>query len=249
MRGVPHCVCADCIYGKMARKPFPSVLPSSKAMQPLKIVHSGIAGQINPKSLRGALYLIIFTDNFTRYKVGYSPKCQSQAFSPFKEYNKDLVEKQQGKVIRKLGRNGGGEYTSNEFCHPLQQEGIEIQRTTPYTPQSNGVSERANRTIIGTTHAFLHSVSAPKQYWAAEAMTVIYVHNRLPTSTIQTGFTPYELWHGRKLIYEQLWIWDCVAYAQVPKDTRKKMDKAARKCSFIGYMDTTGQYSLNDPIG
>jgi len=80
-------------------------------------------------------------------------------------------------------------------------------------------------------------------------MTVIYVRNRLPTGVIQTCFIPYELWHGRKPIYEHLRVWGCVAYAQVPKETRKKIDKAARKCIFIGYTDTTTQYRLYDLIG
>jgi len=230
---VPRCVCTCCLYRKMARKPLRSVLPSAKATQPLKIVKSDIAGPINPKSLGGAPYLHLFTDDFTRYKVGYLLKCKSEAFARFKEY-KALVEKQQGKVIRKLRTDGGREYTSNEFCHLLQQEGIEIQRTTPYTTQSNGVSERANRIIIGTTRALLHAVSTPNQYWAEAAMTAIYVRNRLPTRVIQPGFTLYELWHGRKPIYQHLRVWGCVAYAQVPKETRKKMDKVARKCMFIG---------------
>jgi len=44
-------------------------------------------------------------------------------------------------------------------------------------------------------------------------MTVIYVRNPLPTPAIQTGFTPYELWQGRKHIYEHLRVWSCVANA------------------------------------
>ena len=149
---VPRGVCPGCVYGKMARKPFPSVLASSRATQPLEIVHSDLAGPIDPKSLEGALYLLIYTDNFTRYKVGYLLKRKSEAFDRFQEY-KALVEKQQCKVIRKLRTDGEGEYMSNEFCHLLQQERLEIQRTTSYTPQSNGVSERVNRTIFGTMRA------------------------------------------------------------------------------------------------
>jgi len=248
IRKVPRFVCVGCVYGKMASKPFPSLLPLSSATQPLEIVHSDMAGPIDLKSLGGALYLLLFTDDFTRYKVGYLLKRKSETFARFNEYEA-LVEKQQGKVIRKLRTDGGGEFTSNECCHLLQQEGIEVKRTTPYMPQSNGVSERANRTIIGTTRALLPTVSAPKQYWAEAAMTAIYVRNRLPTRAIQTGFTPYELWHRRKPIYEHLRVWGCVAYAQVPKETSKQMDKAVRKCILIGYTDTTPQYRLYDPIG
>ena len=80
-------------------------------------------------------------------------------------------------------------------------------------------------------------------------MTAIYVRNRLRTCAIQTGFTPYELWDGRKAIYEHLRVLGCVAYAQVPKETRKKMDKWAQKCIFIGYSDTTTEYGLYNAVG
>ena len=65
-----------CVYAKMARKPFPSDLPSSKVTQPQDSVHRDIAGQIDPKSFVGALYLLQFTDDFIRYKVGYLLKAQ-----------------------------------------------------------------------------------------------------------------------------------------------------------------------------
>jgi len=60
---VPRCVCTGCVYGKMTQKPFPSILPSSRATQPLEIIHSDLAGPIDPKSLGGALYLLMFTDD------------------------------------------------------------------------------------------------------------------------------------------------------------------------------------------
>ena len=114
IRKVPHRVCAGYLYGKMAWKPFPSVLPSSRATQPLEIVHSNLAGLIDPKSLEGALYLLIYTDNFTRYKVSYLLKCISKALARFKEY-KALVVKQQRSVIKKLRVEGEGEYISKNY--------------------------------------------------------------------------------------------------------------------------------------
>jgi len=50
----------------------------------------------------------MFPDDFTKYKVGYLLKRKSEALARFEEY-KALVEKQQGKVIRKLRTDGGGE--------------------------------------------------------------------------------------------------------------------------------------------
>jgi len=129
----------------------------------------------------------------------------------FRDY-KALAEKHHGKPVRKLRTDGGGEYTSSEFCHLLKQEGIEAQRTTPYTPQSNGTSERANRTIIGTTRALLPAVNAPKEFWGEAAMTAIYVRNRLPTKALASGQTPHEMWFGKKPSYKNLHVWGCLAY-------------------------------------
>jgi len=230
---VPRCVCTACMDGKMDKKPVPLVLPLSKATQAPEIGHRDIAGPIDPISLAGTVSLLLFTNDFTWYKVGYLLKCKSELFARFMEY-KALVEKQQGKVIKKLRKDEGGEYTSNEFCHLLQRAGIEIQRTTAYRPLSNGVSERANHTIIGTMRPLLDAVSAPMRYLATAAMTAIHVYNWLPTRTIQTGFTSYDRWHVKKPMYKHLRVCACVAYGQVLKQTRKKVDNGPRKCIFIG---------------
>jgi len=243
---VAGCVCTECVYGKMTRKTFPSVPESSRASRILEIIHSDIAAPIDPVPLGGSQYVLLFTDDFRRYKVGYALKKKSDALKCFKEY-KALVEKLHGRPIQKLRTDGGGEYTSNELCHFLHEEGIQAQRTTPYTPQSNGVSERANQTIIGTTRALIHAVSAPKEFWAEGAMPAIYVRNWLPTKSLKSGLTPYEGWFGKPASYVNLWVWGCVAYAQVPQEKQKKLDKTVRKCIFIGYTMTATQYRLYNP--
>jgi len=124
---------------------------------------------------------------------------------------------------------------------------IKAQRTTPYRTQSDGVSERANRTIIGTTRALIHAVSAPKELWAEGVIIAIYVRNRLPTKSLKSGLTPYEGWFGKPASYENLLVWGCVAYTQVLQEKRKKLDKTARKCIFLGYTITATQYRVYDP--
>ena len=86
IRKVSCCVCRGYVYGKIARKPFPTVLPSSKVRQSLQIVHSVIAGLIYPKLFGGTLFLLVFTDNFTRHNVSYLLKRKSSSFGGFKEH-------------------------------------------------------------------------------------------------------------------------------------------------------------------
>jgi transposase InsO family protein len=57
-------------------------------------------------------------------------------------------EKESGKQVKRFRTDGGGEYTSKKFAEYLKSEGIRKETTTPYSPQSQGVVERANRTIM-----------------------------------------------------------------------------------------------------
>jgi len=78
-------------------------------------------------------------------------------------------------------------------------------------------------------------------------MTTIYVRDQLPTKSLKAGLTPYEGWFEKLASYENLRVWGCIAYAQVPQEKLKKLDKTACKCIFIGYTMTATQYRLYDP--
>jgi len=69
---------------------------------------------------------------------------------------------------------------------------------TPYSPESNGVSERYNRTIMEMVRPMLHRVGYPLEVWGEAALTACYIANRLPTSALVSGMTPFEAWHGYK---------------------------------------------------
>ena len=43
-------------------------------------------------------------------------------------------------------------------------------------------------------------------------------------------------------------MFGCVAYAHVPDELRKKLDKKGQKCIFVGYSDNTEAYKLYDPV-
>ena len=243
-----ECVCEACLYGKMARKPFPTLPATSRATAVLDIVHSDIMGPMEVPSISGARFILLFVDDRTRYKHCYILKRKSEALQSFKDYQ-TLVEKVHGKRIGRFRTDGGGEYTSQAFLDYLRGEGIRKETTTPYTPQSNGMSERANRTIIETAKAMMSGASVPKHYWAEAVSAAVYIRNLTPTRAIPEG-TPHEAWFGvgKRPDLAHLRVWGCVAYAQVPKESRRKLDPNARKCIFIGYALTCKQYRLYDPV-
>jgi len=58
------------------------------------------------------------------------------------------VENQQGKKIKALWFDHGGEYLTHEFNNHLKSYGIVPQLMPPGTPQRNGVSEQRNQTLL-----------------------------------------------------------------------------------------------------
>ena len=60
--------------------------------------------------------------------------------------------------------------------------------------------------------------------------------------------TPFQSWSGQKPSMNNLRVFGCVAYSQIPKDERKKLDPKARRCIFLGYGDVTKGYRLYDTI-
>lgn len=71
--------------------------------------------------------------------------------------------------------------------------GIIHETTPPYSPSSNGVVERKNRTLVELTLIESH---APLNFWGEAILTTCYVLNRVPHK--KSKLTPFELWRGYK---------------------------------------------------
>ena len=89
----------------------------------------------------------------------------------------------------------GGEYES-PFAEICLENGIIHQTTAPYTPQSNGIAERKNRTFKEMMNALLISSGLPQNLWGEAILTANQILIRVPHS--KTNIIPYEKWKGRK---------------------------------------------------
>ena len=59
-----------------------------------------------------------------------------------------MIERQTEKLIKKVRLVRRGEYTSTEIQKYCKEFEIIYQLNSPYSPQSNGITERKNRTLI-----------------------------------------------------------------------------------------------------
>jgi transposase InsO family protein len=88
-----------------------------------------------------------FIDDCTRFCYVYLLKSKDEALHYFKIYKAE-VENQLERKIKRLFSDRGGEYFSNDFSEFCVKHSIINERTSPYSPQSNGIAERKNHTLI-----------------------------------------------------------------------------------------------------
>ncbi|MGH7240582.1 MAG: reverse transcriptase domain-containing protein, partial [Candidatus Saccharimonadales bacterium] len=237
--------CEACIKGKTHRKPMPYAA-THHSTRVLQLVHSDVCGPINTATLGGAKYFVTFIDDYSRYVVVKLMKSKGEVLDHFRLY-KAWAENVTGKCITVFRTDGGGEYFSKAFDQLLGQSGIARQKSPAYTPQHNGVAERANRTIVECARSMLQEASLDYSYWGEAVMTATYIRNRCPTKSLP-AMTPYEAWTGKKPSLAHLRVWGCKAYAHVPKETRTKLQPKAIECVFVGYSLESKAYRLHDPI-
>jgi len=115
---------------------------------------------------------------------------KGEVFDKFKAY-KALVDNQTGMRIKTLRFNNGGEFVSKKFDDFLHECGIQRQTSAPYTPQQNGVTKRANITIMECARSMIHAQELDLEFWAKIVNMAVYIKNRCPTKALDSK-TPQE---------------------------------------------------------
>ena len=227
--------CETCVEAKLTRSSFQSV---ERNTEPLDLIHSDICDLKFVQTRGGNKYFITFVDDSTKYCYVYLLKSKDEAIEKFVLY-KTEVENQLNKKIKVLRSDRGGEYES-PFVDICAQHGIIHETTAPYSPQSNGVAERKNRTLKEMMNAMLISSSLPQNMWGEAILTANYLLNKVPKKKAEK--TPYELWKGRKPSYTYLRMWGCLAKVAVPPPKKVKIGPKTIDCIFIGYAHNSNAY-------
>ena len=234
--------CIACMKSKISTQVFPQKA-ETEAENILDIIHTDVCGPFNVQSIGGSRYFLTFIDGRSRKVFVYFMKTKDQVLENFKAF-KAMVEKQTGKAIRMLRSDNGGEFVNNSFDQFLEENGIRRQLTTPYTPQQNGVAERANRTLVEMARAMLVHAGLNEKFWAEAVATAVYIRNRLPSKAIG-DITPNEIWHGKKPCVQHMKTFGCLAIA-LDKTENRKFRAKGRECIMMGYSQESKAYRLYD---
>lgn len=170
---------------------------------------------------------------------------RSDVLKAFRNY-KRRVEKLTGRHIKKLRTDNGKEYLSNEFKKFLEDEGISRQLSVEYTPQQNGVAERANRTIIEMAKCMLQQSGLPQSLWAEAVNTATFIRNRCPTKCLNDK-TPIEAWTNKKPYVGFFRIFGSKVIALNKGPKRRKFLQKVEEYALVGYSDEAIAYRLWKP--
>ena len=225
----------------MSKLPFKSHFsPTEKS---LEVVHGDLVGPISPASNGGACYFLTLVDQHTGFINVNLLTEKSDATKTITEY-RTYFEKQTGNQLKKLITDGGGEFCCKALGDILKAAGIQHNVAPPYTPQHNGMAERANRTIIEMTRCLLLQSNMAAEWWGEAVVTAACSTNCLP-SLAKSRSSPIQLLLKIKPNPQAMKPFGCRAWALKPKANREeKFDAIAWDGAFIGYTNDMSSYRI-----
>ncbi|KAK2578748.1 hypothetical protein KPH14_012274 [Odynerus spinipes] len=229
-----------CIRGKMTRTPFPK--RSMRETELLEIIHSDVCGPMKTILNGRAKYFVTFIDDHSRWTEVRFLKLKDKVFAPFKEF-KQLVENLQGRKIKYLQSDNGGEYLSREFNTYLREHGIARRLSVARNPEQNGIAEKKNRTLLDTARCLLLQEDLPSPFWAEAINTANYIGNRCPTKSL-TNRTPYEAWTHQMPDVSHMKEFGCKVFFLNREVNKDKFQSRCKEGIFIGYSEHSKGYRV-----
>ena len=126
--------------------------PDARATAPLELVHTDLAGPIDPVSREGFRYSIAFTDDYSGAVFVYFLKCKTDTIAATQKFLADTASYGEVECIRS---DKGGEFISQNFKSLLEKNKIKHEMSAPYSPHQNGTAERHWRTLFDMVRCLL----------------------------------------------------------------------------------------------
>jgi hypothetical protein len=154
-----------------------------------------------------------------------------------------------GLRVKKIRSDNGTEFKNSQIEGFLEEEGIEHEFSSPYTPQQNGVMERNNRTLMDMARTMLEEYKTSDRFWAEAINNACYSINRFYLHRILKK-TSYELLTGKKPNVSYFRVFGSKCFILVKRDRNSKFAPKALEGFLLGYDSNTMAYRVfNKSIG
>ncbi|CAI7844267.1 unnamed protein product [Closterium sp. NIES-54] len=186
-------------------------------------------------------------DDYTRLTWSFPLAKKSDAARVIIEEWLPMAEQESGKRVKAIRSDRGSKFLGAEFRSWLKRHGIKQQLITTFTPQSNGVAERANRTIIEGGRTILVDSGLPLRFWPLAIRHATVIKNRVLTHVGGQHWVPMEKWSGKKPLVDMLRVFRCMGLVHVPKERRDKLQAAAVWAVHLGLAWGSKGWLMWDP--
>ena len=158
------------------------------------------------------------------------------------------MEAESGKKLHVVRTDHGGEFTSVKFAAYCTDQGVVRHHTAPYSSQQNGVVERRNQTVVSMARSMMKAKSMPTRFWGEAVTMTVFILNHTPTKALKSK-TPFEAWYGCKPSMSFLRTFGCIGHVKKTKPVLTKLEDRSTPMVFLGYVEGTKTYRLNNPCG
>ena len=226
-------VCPGCVLAKQTRVPrVTHDVSDGSAKHRLDRLHMDLCGPMQvPAVISGSLYYLAVVDEASRYSVVRTMTSKDQAAKHVKEIIAEW-ETQLGLRTKKIRSDRGGEFLTNDLGEWLSAKGIIHEKTPAYSPESNGMAERVNRTLMEKVRSLLFSAGMPACFWAEALVHCNLLRNVSPVAS--SSCTPCETFLGVVPDISSLRVFGSVAWVHNPSQQTRKLDPRCTRGVLLG---------------
>ena len=239
-----HCIA--CIIGKSPQHSYSH--NGHRASKVAELLHMDLCGPYPTQTPDGKRYFYTILDDFSNWGFTYLLCLKSDVFTHFSNTEAFLLRSYGTHVIT-VRTDGALELCKGELGDHFVNQGIVVQQTAPYAHQQAGKIERYVRTIEEGGQTLLADSGLPMSFWGWAVLTSQYLRNRLPTSTLASDFTPFEVLTGKKPDLSHLRVWGCQCFPAIPPELRTKAGPRRFDAIFVGYEEARVGWVVRDLKG
>lgn len=139
---------------------------------------------------------------------------------PFLQQVVVIIKRDLSVSVTKLRTNQGKEYLMNRaFTSFLQEDTIDHELSTVYTPRQNNFRESYDMTVMESVRSMLHVYSLPISLWVEAIHGAVYSLNWTISKQLDK-ITPFEAWFNKKPSVTHYKTSRALAYVHVSKEVR-----------------------------
>ncbi|MBW0480305.1 hypothetical protein O181_020020 [Austropuccinia psidii MF-1] len=194
--------------------------------------------EISPVTEHGIKYVLVIIDGYSRYNRIYLMSQKNQAQTNLMLYMNKIYNKV-NITPAFFHTDRGGEFDSNSFRQILFKKGISLEWGPPESPQTNGVAELFNQTLLSKIRCLLAQSRIPIQMWTEAAKHSSLLLNLLPHKAINMNSPQHFLEKTKMTIEKIIYLSSLIPFGMKTtvhvKNSKSKLDPRGETLKALTY--------------